>query len=467
MVISKSDLISIVVMAISLFCIIVFHSFSSDRLWNGYTVLYVPADVNESAVLQTLTKNGCKDIVALSSQQIPFISKFSPVQQLSMNSSKIEENYLQRRKIYFFDKTSLFKLYYIPELYERQAVSSIPVIKQKFNVSAGVYTGTTYLWIPPLICLCLFGLFLYRTSDHLFFLCTGLFPVFFCFFVPSFGNAAAVCLALAGLFIYQKIWNRTSALKKIVRTPFLFIFFLLPFILTFATSLKDGILYTAGILGTAAAIKLLTGIYSIHPTARRFLPVTILPADLFPLVTKESAQAVLSCSVGIFLLLLGFLSSSDIFSDSAAKGLYLPSSNGYTENMKFPDLQDYVMWYWDTITFPYRSLNVVSKEENKPKIGESILLPRYRQTPEEITESDEKVFTFGKSFSDSVIKSIDAISYPSIEKILKEQGTRIHAGYEKTTGPRFSIKNVLLLLISFITSCSVLLFVLFGRRDYA
>jgi hypothetical protein len=125
------------------------------------------------------------------------------------------------------------------------------------------------------------------------------------------------------------------------------------------------------------------------------------------------------------------------------------------------------MWYWDTITFPYRSLNVVSKEENKPKIGESILLPRYRQTPEEITESDEKVFTFGKSFSDSVIKSIDAISYPSIEKILKEQGTRIHAGYEKTTGPRFSIKNVLLLLISFITSCSVLLFVLFGRRDYA
>ncbi|MBQ3965370.1 MAG: hypothetical protein II684_00880, partial [Treponema sp.] len=66
---------------ITVFAFIFFRTVPVSRLWKGYQVVYVKTQsVTEPQLARILEENGCRNVVSKSSQRIPVISNFSPVQ---------------------------------------------------------------------------------------------------------------------------------------------------------------------------------------------------------------------------------------------------------------------------------------------------------------------------------------------------------------------------------------------------
>ena len=61
---------------------------------------------------------GCKDVISGAEQFVPMeFSSESP--EISMAIAKVDSsNYLVRRNLYFFDKNSNYKIYYVPDKYK-------------------------------------------------------------------------------------------------------------------------------------------------------------------------------------------------------------------------------------------------------------------------------------------------------------------------------------------------------------
>ena len=85
---------------------IFFRTVPSSKLWDDYSVVYVQKNVDESLIQKLFDDYGCKDVISGAEQFVPMeFSSESP--EISMAIAKVDSsNYLVRRNLYFFDKTS-------------------------------------------------------------------------------------------------------------------------------------------------------------------------------------------------------------------------------------------------------------------------------------------------------------------------------------------------------------------------
>ena len=126
----------------------------------------------------------------------------------------------------------------------------------------------------------------------------------------------------------------------------------------------------------------------------------------------------------------------------------LPSRNA--EKKVLPDLNDYVVWNWKSITFPYRSLN--DSSSSIPKKGDVVNFQRYFEENGKISVKTNSII-FDDSFRSKAVNSIDNFDYNSIEKMLKDQGSYIKPGYSGSGGSSLNFLGIVLLILASGVSC--------------
>ena len=428
----KKMLIFCSIAVVSLFVLFVFRTVPSGNLWERYRIVYVDDASDEDFTADVLKRAGCENVISLSSQQLPLtLPMHSPEVSLALAFADAD-GYLAKRKAYFFDRGAQYRLYYIEERYAPLAEDAVREFRAA-GIAAGIDTQGVYPFIVPLICTA-FALLLCFLSFHRFlFFVAAVFPVFFAACVPLYSTAASACLFLYGLFIALRLWGRRGAFSVVKTNPAVIAFFASSLIASCASSFRSALLFVPLAAGTLSALAAFSTGERLYEARYRFTLIPIRPARAIPLFTKATFRGTAACvsSIAVFFaasLLSSFSIGFAASPFSHASALEFPSARAQSSAGNFPTLDEYVAWCWNTKTAPYRSVNAQSAHERHPKTGDSVVFPRYSEGKAGISETSVSM-VFDKNFYDAALGDIDALPYPAVEKLIKAQGSRVHAGY--------------------------------------
>lgn len=429
-----------------------------SRIWKGFTVMYVPADTDGRLVLKTLQDNGCKDVISYYNQKVPFINEFLPVKADSSDA------YLSGRNGYFFDKDRKVMLYYIPDEYSRGAQKTASTLINQYNIDTGLDCKSSFPLLTPIICIIAAIIFFIFCEQKLVFLLFAIFPLTFAFSMPFYTNAAAVCLFLYAGHICQKIWMRKGALSFVRKNMIVLIFAGFALITAFFASFVSGFMFMLSGAGSFCALLLLHNYQVEQDLKRRFQPTLIRPARFMNMINVRVIKRSLVCAASCFVLFVLYITSVNVFSISKSQDLSFPMPTRYNVNNGIPSLNDYIIWSWNTITMPYRSLNDVKHEV--PQEGESVVIQRFTNTENGIKASEEVIWCFDSDFRKEVVNSIDMLDYPAIEKMMKVQESGFSVDFSYAAGEKFSKSNCILLLVLIILPCGMTIIYLTGRKKH-
>ena len=137
--------------------LLVFRTVPSKKLWDNYTVLYVPVSTGDDLVINALEAAQINDFICLKNQRVPvLLSPFSPeVTMLKLNTNSTSEDYLFSRENFFYDSTGNYKLFYIPSEYKKNLNDCIHFLEKR-NIKTGIDVNFSYPWILPLLILVYF-----------------------------------------------------------------------------------------------------------------------------------------------------------------------------------------------------------------------------------------------------------------------------------------------------------------------
>ena len=154
----KEYLIPSCIIIISILSMIFFRTIPSSKLWDDYSVVYVQKNVDESLIQKLFDDYGCKDVISGAEQFVPMeFSSESP--EISMAIAKVDSsNYLVRRNLYFFDKNSNYKIYYVPDEYKNNLEDVIFSLQEE-GFKCGVDVSASYPIFLPILCV-IFAIFL-------------------------------------------------------------------------------------------------------------------------------------------------------------------------------------------------------------------------------------------------------------------------------------------------------------------
>lgn len=458
MKIKPAAFISLGIFIFSLVFMVAFRTVPVSKLWKGYEVFYVYSDsLSERDILYVLEKNGCEGVVSKENQKYPVVSPVSPVQLQKENS------YIFRRNGFFTDRTKSAHIFYIPDGQTKN------IEKSAFEISAfqGTVCGgdgkAAFPWISPALAL-IFALVLLRFSrNKSFFASAAFFPLLFAFCRPLYTVAAASVFLLFSFFILQKIWGRSRCRKTFFNSPYALIFASSPLLILIFSSLENAGFYLLTVIASFSCVYLYKIFEETRFARNSFKPVMIMSSKMIPVIGRNGIRLMgLMCAVVLLLFsaffFLGRVSSAG--NDSSMPSLPSPVSKN---DESLPDFSDFLEWSWDTITFPYRRL---SENISSPKDGDTVSIIDYAEDDGFITEYDSKMYVYDSKFRESVARQVESLDYPSLEKMMMEQGKASSYGYSKGKLPS-SEKFGAVLLLSFALISFVLSgYYIVGRKRY-
>jgi len=159
-----------------------------------------------------------------------------------------------------------------------------------------------------------------------------------------------------------------------------------------------------------------------------------------------------------FFFFLGRVSNAG--NDSSTPSLPSPVSKN---DETLPGFSDFLDWSWNTITFPYRRL---SENDSSPKDGDTVSIPDYAENDGLITEYDSTMYVYDSKFRDSVSKQVESLDYPSLEKMMMEQGKSSSYGYSKGKLSSSEKFGAVLLLSFALISFALSGYYIIGRKRY-
>ncbi len=444
----KQYVLPLAVIAASLAVFAMFRTVPTAKLWDGYSVLYVPSEADISSVENILYKNGIKEFSAKENQSVPLnIASESPEVALSSSTLNPSHEYLSERENYFFDKEKDFRLYYIPEKYRAHLSETEAELIDSLGIVSGVDSKTSYPMISPLVCI-LFSVFLVLSSKRKLIMASLLFlPVCFSFFVPTYSSAASVCLLMHALYLSVRIWGRRNFFASLLKNIAFSASVIFSFALQFFSGFKCAALFVVLIASVFCAFLLVHRLgKKLEERRYNFVPVLMVGAKFMPIVTKKTGKSlvVLSSSITVLLVLALFSVNMNFFSsysDFSSKKIFLPAAKSYAKSL--PDLNDYVNWRWDALVSPYIHLD--SSGTNKK---ESVAFPTYTNEGGKIKESVKSI-TFDRKFKADSFSDIDALGFPAIEKILKKQ-RHLVPGFVPLERQTLGLSSVIALVFSLI-----------------
>ena len=456
----KKIVISVLVILSSLFLFCTLRSIPAAKLWDGYSVVYVPAGADTAVVQEAFESAGCNDVISLENQFVPLAAS-AETPEVSLALSGLEpSSYLKKRLMYFFDKNHEYRLYYVPVLYVRKAEAAVKFMNSR-NITAAVNVSAAYPFFVPIVCLIFAGILVWFSDRRILCAFSLCIPVFFSFTQPFYSAAAALCLFMYGIFLSLKVWKRNNALPYLFRNRLLIAFSAVSVLCMFLTGIKCGMMFLLLTASQCAVFFLMSAVSEVCDRRYSFRPVKIIPARMISLSTEKSLFCLLVCSCAIAALFLFAVMNVRIIRPSSEKSLQLPSPYG-TGNL--PTIHDFVNWRWETLTYPYISLNESSSDRKKtnPKEGDSVSFMQYSQKNGKIQEI-EKSIVYGRNFIDDSLKSVENLAYPAVEKMLGKNSSA-SAGYVISGMQAPTVLNVLILILSF---CIALFFYIAqkqGRR---
>ena len=425
-----------------------------SSMWKNYVVLYVSKDVPEQIILGALKDFDIEGTITLSKQKLPVIS------QQTVLHTQINGDYVLNRNNYFFDSKSNVQLYYVPNKYVPDVKSACALLCKMFpDKTIGLDLSVAYPWFVPVLCSMAFVFLCVASRKKVHMIFCSLFPLLYSFCVPVYTGAASSVLLMYGLFLSGSVWKRKKMLKVLSKSFVVCFFCAIPIPIAFMSSLRSGLMFLMVYAGTAASLCMLHFFTNIKAGKRRFAPVPILTAAMIPVVTRKNMNFVLVPVLTVAVLCVLCIFSVPSVSGRLAEDLYIPAPARYTEQEGFtvdgyesakvfghgdasvlPGLVDYLCWVWNSIAFPYRSLNHQNENANALP-GETIDFPSYTMDSNGVlVESLVPVYVFDDGFIKAVTDEI-AFDSVQIEYLLKEQGGFINADYLPIGKSSFSESN--------------------------
>jgi len=430
----------------------------SGVLWNGYSLLYVPVSTSDEVVLKVLANNDIDEVVCLSNQFLPIsVAKNSPEASmlfLSANANSNGQNdYIQNRRNYFFDKNKEFKIFYVQSKYKNKLKDCVPDLEHQ-KISAGIDSKAVYPWILPVLCCVLLAILLFFERNKLLFGGTALFPIMYIFTNPFYPSAVAVTLSLLVAFCGINLWKRKGALKLLKQNYILLSLVLVALIAAFASSILSGLYFILVLFAMAAFIFFYDDMeeYILNKKYIRF--VYIRPARMIS-IFAEKARFILTTMLAIqTLVLIAFFASSTQVVSSKFTKLLLPSSNAlsYEQDESLPKLEEYYRWNYIVQAYPYISLN-----KNFDENTNDVIYPRYVEK-DGIIEKVENHLIYNEDFKKAVNKNIDNLPYNSIESILKNQKSDFEPGFSAAKSNPINLFGIIIMIVSIL----LLLFIYFS-----
>ena len=428
----KEYLIPSCIIIISILSMIFFRTLPSSKLWDDYSVVYVQKDADEALIQKLFDDYGCADVISGAEQFVP-IEFPSESPELSMAIAKVDSsNYLIRRNLYFFDKNSNYKIYYVPDEYKSN-IEDVVFSLQEEGFKCGVDVSASYPIFLPILCI-IFAIFLIiKSPKKNLFASSCVLPVIFSFFIPFYPSVAAACLLLLSFYFAFYFWGRNGAINVVLKNPIFLIFFVGAIVLSFFAGIKNFLIFVIMICGNICVIHFYKIICSLYQKRFSFVPV----------VNPVSLLSTLVCGVVIAVILISSFFSINIGSSvkNSEQKVLLPASYG---NGALPNLNDYIVWKWNSMTEPYMSVYDKQKKSN-PKDGDSVSFTEYIETDEGIKES-VKTIVFSSEFEENAFALIDKLPYSSIEKLMKAQKKNFSAGYVFSGSQNVSIFTIMQLI---------------------
>ena len=435
--------ISPFVFLISLILLISFRSVPSGQLWKEYNVLYVPAESEDSKILTALTKCEIQDAVYLSGQFLPVSLNENSIEisMLRLNYGSKDYEYTTKRKAFFFDKASAYRLYYIPSEYKSKLGDAVQLI-ESYGIPCGTDTSASYPWLLPLICVLLTGMLLLFVKNKIVFACGAVIPLVYLFSNPFYPVATATCLVLLCLFFAANVWKRRGAVSWLISRRFVPAMLGISIVCAFAGSIASGFWFIVSACGTGAALLSIYELEKYIRTKRPFVPVFIRPAKSISIFAGKAFVTLgISTAAALLVIALFFLTSTDSVKSRGSK-LLLPSSSSI-QNDNLPQLEEFYRWNWNVCTAPYKSLNEQSLE-NK----ESVEFQTFTENPDSgIITPHIQTMHYDDSFRREVFDGIDSLKFNSVEKVMKSEGEDFTAGYSALTSSHINLFGIIMMFI--------------------
>ena len=448
------------IIAVSIFSMLIFRVIPSAKLWDGYSVMFVPIGSDTKNIQSVLSQQGCKDFICMENQFVPLeLSAASPEISLALSGAE-KSAYLNERNNFFFDKSGRFEIYYVPDKYKRNLDSALNILNRENDIKAALNDNSSYPWICPISCLVLL-LVLAFFSEHGFLLTlSASIPMFYVFMFPFYSSAAAVSLILCSVFLGLRLWGRRKAFKTLAKNAAVTFLYAFSFIAAFSSGLRGFIFFLLAALSQSCVLYLYMMLDSARESKYSFRPVKILGARIIKINTKKAGTGILAGFIICFVLVLSALMSfkSSGIGDEDSALLLLPAARG--TGGKFPDMQDFVEWKWETLTYPYISVHSPAFGK-KPVYGSKIVFPGY-ETSGGIISEKENVIVFDSDFKKNAINEIDELSFPAVEKLLKRQKT-LSLGYARSSSQTVTV----FIIITLAFAAAVPLFYYFNWKTAA
>ncbi|MBR7064367.1 MAG: hypothetical protein IKI31_04400, partial [Treponema sp.] len=322
---------------------------------------------------------------------------------------------------------------------------------QESGIPSGIDNNVSYPVVLPIVVLAFAFFLLYLSRKKAVFALGSFFPILLSFCSPFYSLASSLMLLLYAIYLSCLFWKRKNAFNYILKNFVIVLFFASSVFIAFFTSPKSALLFCICVLGVLCVLYSKNVIDELFDKKYTFKPVLIRSAKSIKTFTNFSKSELLSCSVGIFLLLFfSFFSTGNLSIKS--KKMIFPSahSNGITDTL--PVLEDYFSWYYETLSSPYKRLEPDSKKNKST----SISFPRYKSTENGIVLYNES-YSFDDSFFEKTVAQIDELPYPALEKMIKAQGQNIKPGYSSNTAQKNTIFHTILIIFALVVPVLVLL----------
>ena len=433
-----------------------------QKIWNGYKVLYVENSVEEELVLAYLADNACGEVISARSQRIPLSSKLMYPQQSDGDS------YLEERLAYFTDKQKEFNLFYIHEQYGAQLESAVKKLVKERRCRAGFDSKQNFPFIMAIVAAIVF-LFLSVVAERKrYFILPAIFPVLLCLSQPFYTVAAASCLLQFALFLTNRLWERKNDVLQALKSFYIIVLTITALVIFAGQSVLCGLLSICVLAAGLASILLVRSIARSKAQRGSFSYTLIFSAEQIPVAHKKNMRWLLLLLLPLLLLFLCFLFPIDIdFLPGESKmDIAVPTPVAYTDEELFlPVMEDYFVWAWFTLTYPYRSL--YDEIPQSVQEGDKVSIKSYRENGNLIEEFVNTVYTYNDDFKKQLAAYIADVEYPAIEKLLEKQDWNMRVTYtvprKETVSRNDDVGFVLLLLALGVPFLLCVWYACFGR----
>lgn len=432
--------ISPVIFIICFILIFTLKAIPNGKLWNNYSVLYVPSETDDSLVRKAFVESEITDYVSLYEQYLPLTLSENSIEiaMLKINYDTEDYDYLKKRSSFFFDKSNKYRLYYIPKEYKNRLADVVNTLSSQ-KIESGVDSTSAYPWIIPAAGLIILVLLSFYSKKQNLFIFAGILPLLYLYSNPFYPNALSFCLLLLVILFITNVWKRKNFIYYLILknpTPALLFLSLLS---AFSSSIKSGLIFLLCLTGIVSAIYTFYYVEEYLRNKKSFIPVFIKPAKMINVFAKKSKKIlIISCSSAVFFIALFFITQTSSLTSHFAK-LLLPSSTDFGSD-KLPQLEEYYDWTWKVKTYPYLSLN--ENTENPSKISYST----FTEEDGKIIESKVSMI-YDQNYKQETYNEIDNLQFESVEKVLKSQGNDIKTGYSSTSNYHINIFGIIMMFI--------------------